>query len=65
MPAWYDVDDAVSLSWLCQELLGGRRPPRCTRAGYLAAETRDYLLRLIAAGGERPGMNRTLEFVSP
>jgi uncharacterized protein len=65
LPAWYDVDDADSLSWLCRELLGGRRPPQCTRDGYTASETRDYLRSLIAAGGERPGMNYTLEPVAP
>jgi len=64
LPAWYDVDDAASFSWLCRELLGGRRPPHCTRDGYLAAQTRDYLLRLKATGGELPGMDHTLEFVS-
>jgi hypothetical protein len=65
LPAWYDIDDAASLSWLCRELLGGRRPPQCTRDGYVASQTRDYLRHLIAAGGERPGMNYTLEPVSP
>ena len=65
LPAWYDVDDAASLSWLCRELLEGRRPPQCTRDGYVAAQTRDYLRELIAVGGERLAMNRTLEPVSP
>jgi len=64
LPAWYDVDDATSLGWLCRELLGGRRPPQCARDGYVASQTRDYLLRLLAAGGERPGMNHALESVS-
>jgi len=64
LPAWYDVDDAVSLSWLCRELLGGRRPPQCTRDGYVASHTRDYLRRLIATGGARPGMNYAPEPVS-
>jgi hypothetical protein len=61
LPAWYDVDDAASLSWLCQELLGGRRPPQCVRDGYVAAHTRDYLRRLTAGGAERLGGNYTLE----
>jgi uncharacterized protein len=65
LPAWYDVDDAASLSWLCRELLDGRRPPQCTRDGYVAAQTRDYLRGLLATGGERLAMNRTLEPFSP
>jgi uncharacterized protein len=65
LPAWYDVDDAASLSWLCRELLDGRRPPQCTRDGYVAAQTRDYLRGLLAAGGERLATNRTLEPFSP
>lgn len=64
LPAWYDVDDATSLRWLCRELLDGRRPPQCTRDGYLASQTREYLLRLLAAGGERPGMVHALESTS-
>jgi rSAM/selenodomain-associated transferase 1 len=58
LPAWYDVDDAASLSWLCRELLGGRRPPQCVQDGYVAAQTRDYLRALLAAGGD---MNYALE----
>ena len=59
LPAWYDVDDAASLNWLCRELLDGRRAPQCIRDGYAASQTRDYLRELIAAGGERMGMNHT------
>jgi uncharacterized protein len=65
LPAWYDVDDAASLSWLCRELLAGRRPPQCTRDGYLAAHTRDFLRALTSAGGDRLAMNRAPEAVSP
>jgi len=65
LPAWYDVDDAASLGWLCRELLGGRRPTQCILDGYVASHTRDYLRRLIAAGGERLGMNLTPEPISP
>ena len=65
LPPWYDVDDAASLSWLCRELLGGQRPQHCTRDGYVASQTREYLRRLLAAGGERPGMSHALEPVSP
>jgi rSAM/selenodomain-associated transferase 1 len=63
LPAWYDVDDAVSLSWLCRELLVGQRPPQCLVDGYLASHTREYLRRLIATGGS--GMKLTLEPASP
>jgi len=65
LPAWYDVDDAASLGWLCQELLDGRRPPPCTRDGYVAAQTRDYLRGLLASSGARPGMIHALQSVSP
>lgn len=61
LPAWYDVDDAASLSWLCRELLGGRRPPQCVRDGYAAVQTRDFLCALLAAGGERLGIRHALE----
>ena len=65
LPPWYDVDDAASLGWLCQELLDGRRPPQCTREGYIAAQTRDYLRVLTADGGQRLAMNPALEPSSP
>jgi rSAM/selenodomain-associated transferase 1 len=65
LPAWYDVDDAASLNWLCRELFVGRRPPQCLRDGYVASQTRDYLHRLIAARGERHGMGHALESISP
>jgi len=65
LPAWYDVDDAASLTWLCRELLEGRRPPPCTRDGYVASQTRDYLRALLAAGDERFAVNHALEPVSP
>lgn len=55
LPAWYDVDDATSLSWLRAELFEGRRPPKCTCDGYAALQTREYLRRLIATGGDRLG----------
>jgi rSAM/selenodomain-associated transferase 1 len=61
LPAWYDVDDAASLSWLCRELFAGQRPPQCVLDGYGAGRTRDYLRGLIAAGGERLGFNHVLE----
>jgi rSAM/selenodomain-associated transferase 1 len=65
LPTWYDVDDAASLSWLCRELLGGRRPPLCSRDGYVAAHTRDYLRGLLTANGERLTTNHALEPLTP
>jgi uncharacterized protein len=64
LPPWYDVDDASSFGWLCRELLEGRRPPPCTRDGYVAAQTRDYLRGLVA-GVDRLAMNRTPQPLSP
>lgn len=61
LPAWYDVDDAASLGWLCRELFEGHRPPQCGLDGFAASQTRDYLRRLIAAGGERLGFSHSLE----
>ena len=61
LPAWYDVDDEISLAWLAQELFSGRRPPQCLREGYPAAHTREYLRRLMTAGAERPGVKYLLE----
>jgi rSAM/selenodomain-associated transferase 1 len=65
LPAWYDVDDAASLEWLCQELFDGRRPPQCLRDGYVASHTRGYLRTLQAVGGERGRESHTLEPLSP
>jgi uncharacterized protein len=65
LPAWYDVDDATSLGWLCQELLGGRRPPQCTADGYVASQTRDYLRALLDSPRPRgPGLTYALEPIS-
>jgi len=64
LPAWYDVDDAVSLSWLCQELFDGRRPPHCVLDGYAAPQTRDHLHGLMTAGGERLSLSQRLESIS-
>jgi uncharacterized protein len=59
LPAWYDVDDATSLDWLCGELLAGRRPPDCQLDGYAAPHTADYLCTLVASGaGKRLGVDR-------
>lgn len=64
LPAWYDVDDSSSLSWLCQELLDGRRAPECLRDGYVASHTREYLRALQAGGIEWRGASRALEPIS-
>jgi hypothetical protein len=65
LPAWYDVDDAASLDWLCRELFEGRRPPQCLRDGYVASHTREYLRALQAGGGKRQGMSHMLQLISP
>ena len=64
LPAWYDVDDADSLSWLFRELLEGRRPPRCLRDGYVALHTAEYLRILRAGDGQPRGASPTLEPIS-
>jgi rSAM/selenodomain-associated transferase 1 len=64
LPAWYDVDDAATLSRLCEELFGATREtmePRgvekrgalCPEApeGYAAPHTRGFLKQLIAREG--------------
>jgi rSAM/selenodomain-associated transferase 1 len=65
LPAWYDVDDAISLDWLCRELFAGQRPPQCLRDGYLAPQTREFLRAWISSHRERPGIGPALESVSP
>lgn len=61
LPAWYDVDDATSLGWLCREVLTGRRPPDCARPGFAAPATSSYLRALAAAGdAERLGVDRAM-----
>jgi rSAM/selenodomain-associated transferase 1 len=64
LPAWYDVDDAATLTRLCEELFGAARDTtephgveehgaRCPEEpeGYDAPHTRDFLARLIAREG--------------
>ena len=65
LATWYDVDDAASLSWLCRELLCGRRPPQCIPEGYVASQTREYLRVLMAARGRTPGMDYLPEPIAP
>ena len=64
LPAWYDVDDAATLSRLCNELFGSTRETKEARdieqhaahchqelEGYDAPHTRDFLARLIEQEG--------------
>ena len=48
LPAWYDVDDARTLTMLNEELLCGRRPDFAFSEGYPAPHTREFLLELDA-----------------
>lgn len=43
LPTWYDVDEAVTLTALEDELLGGRRPGFVDVDGYDARRTREFL----------------------
>ena len=62
LPTWYDVDDATSLGWLCDEVLAGRRPSQLLPTGYAAPNTTDYLRRLVSAdGAARLGIERLTE----
>jgi rSAM/selenodomain-associated transferase 1 len=58
LPAWYDVDDGVALTWLVQELLGDGTPPIANALrGSPAPRTRDYLSALAGRGeGPPPSM---------
>jgi rSAM/selenodomain-associated transferase 1 len=64
LPAWYDVDDAATLSRLCEEMFGATRETQESRGvepreascpegleGYDAPHTCDFLSRLIAREG--------------
>lgn len=46
LPAWYDVDDRVTLGRLCDELLG-ETPP----IGFAAMETRNFLFNIVKREG--------------
>ena len=52
LPRWYDLDDAATLSRLCDELFAANEKLHASaeHAGYEAPHTRDYLARLIATG---------------
>ncbi len=54
LPAWYDIDDGIALTWLLRELLGDGIPPVVNGLrGSAAPQTRAYLVAL-AARGEGP-----------
>ena len=48
LPAWYDVDDHLTLRRLCDEIFG---LSESTAAGYPAPATRGYLERLLKEEG--------------
>jgi uncharacterized protein len=59
LPAWYDVDDAASLGWLCEEIIAGRCRTELRLRGYAAPHTAAYLRQLLAAlGAEGLGIER-------
>ncbi len=43
LPLWYDVDDAVTLAILQNELINGRQPEFAAMPGFLAEQTRAFL----------------------
>ncbi len=51
LPTWYDVDDAASLGWLCEEVVAGRSAAEFIAAGYPAPRTAAYLRGLVALRG--------------
>lgn len=51
LPPWYDVDDAASLGWLCDEVLANRAAGELRTTGYAAPQTATYLRRLVSAAG--------------
>ena len=56
LPAWYDVDDSVTLARLCGELFGGQAVSVCAPhgaalKGYEAAHTRAHLAGIIEREG--------------
>lgn len=46
LPLWYDVDDAVTLEVLRNELIEGKQPDFTTPPGFPAAHTRSFLEQL-------------------
>jgi len=53
LPTWYDVDDAASLGWLCQEVVAGDSAAEFIAGGYAAPRTSAYLRGLLAEHGAR------------
>jgi rSAM/selenodomain-associated transferase 1 len=51
LPPWYDVDDAATFGWLCEEALASRRPGALLTTGYAAPHTTDYLRHLVSTQG--------------
>ncbi len=62
LPLWYDVDDEATLGVLEAELLEGKRPEFATKAGYDARHTREFLIRLKAAGAMQRSSGRPSVF---
>ena len=48
LPTWYDVDEAITLTVLEDELLYGRRPGFVDIDGYVARHTRAFLQRRVS-----------------
>ena len=64
LPPWYDVDDAATLGWLCEEVLANRPPGELPSTGYAAPHTTAYLRDLAATlGGAGPELGRAAEAV--
>jgi uncharacterized protein len=51
LPTWYDVDDAATLAWLCDEVVAGHSAADFIAGGYTAPHTSAYLRGLLAARG--------------
>lgn len=48
LPTWYDVDEAITLTMLEDELMQGRRPGFVSVDGYDARHTREFLERRVS-----------------
>ena len=66
LPLWYDVDDATSLRWLCDEVLFGRRSPLFAGDGYAAPRVARLVRGLAASeAAMRLGVDRHIDKVAP